>query len=62
MGFRLVAVGTTSLLDLETLTVVSITLGLIEDTDSKLINNPISMLINKAFERQVLMAAEKNAL
>ena len=45
VGFRLErAVGTTYSLDLETLTAVSIALGLIEDTDSELINNPISML------------------
>ena len=45
VGFRLErAVGTTYSLDLETLTAVAIALGLIEDTDSELINNPISML------------------
>lgn len=45
VGFRLErAVGTTYSLDLETLTAVSIALGLIEDTDSELINNPICML------------------
>lgn len=44
-GFRLEhAVGTTYSLDLETLTAVSIALGLIEDTDSELVTNPISML------------------
>ena len=45
IGFRLErAVGTTYSLDLETLTAVSIALGLIEDTDSELVTNPISML------------------
>ncbi len=44
-GFKLEhAIGTTYSLDLETLTAVSIALGLIEDTDSELISNPISML------------------
>jgi len=43
-GFTLEkAVGTTYSLDLEALTAISISLGLIEDTDSELINNPISM-------------------
>ena len=50
VGFRLErAVGTTYSLDLETLTAVSIALGLIEDTDSELISNPISML--SAFQK-----------
>ena len=45
VGYKLErAIGTTYSLDLETLTAVSIALGLIEDTDSELINNPISML------------------
>lgn len=45
VGYKLErAVGTTYSLDLETLTAVSIALGLIEDTDSELIKNPISML------------------
>lgn len=45
VGFRLErAIGTTYSLDLETLTAVSIALGLMEDTDSELISNPISML------------------
>ena len=39
------AVGTTYSLDLETLTAISISLGLIEDTDSELMRNPISMLL-----------------
>lgn len=44
-GYKLnCAVGTTYSLDLETLTAVSISLGLIEDTDSELIGNPICML------------------
>ena len=38
------AVGTTYSLDLETLTAVSIALGLKEDMDSDLLRNPISML------------------
>ena len=38
------AVGTTYSLDLESLTAVAICLGLAEDTDSKLMQNPISML------------------
>lgn len=50
VGFKLErAVGTTYSLDLETLTAVSIALGLVEDTDSELINNPISML--SAFQK-----------
>lgn len=45
VGYKLErAISTTYSLDLETLTAVSIALGLIEDTDSELINNPISML------------------
>ncbi len=44
-GYRLEhAVGTTYSLDLETLTGVSIALGLSEDTDSELARNPISLL------------------
>lgn len=44
-GYRLErAVGTTYSLDFETLTAIAISLGLIEDTDSELVNNPISML------------------
>lgn len=38
------AVGTTYSLDLEALTSIAITLGLSEETDSELLNNPISML------------------
>ena len=38
------AIGTTYSLDLETLTAICISLGLIEETDSELIKNPISML------------------
>lgn len=38
------AIGTTYSLDLETLTAIAISLGLIEDTDSELVRNPISML------------------
>lgn len=44
-GYRLdKAVGTTYSLDLEALTAVSISLGLSEEADSKLMHNPISML------------------
>lgn len=38
------AVGTTYSLDLETLTAIAIALGLKEDTESGLLQNPISML------------------
>lgn len=38
------AIGTTYSLDLETLTAISIALGLVEDTDSELQNNPIGIL------------------
>ena len=45
VGYKLnKAIGTTYSLDLETLTAVSISLGLIEDTDSELLSNPVSML------------------
>ena len=50
VGFHLEhAIGTTYSLDLETLAAVSISLGLIADTDSELMNNPISML--NAFQK-----------
>lgn len=50
IGFHLnQAVGTTYSLDLETLTAVSLVLGLAEDTDSELISNPISLL--SAFQK-----------
>lgn len=73
IGFKLErAVGTTYSLDLETLTAVSIALGLIEDTDSELINNPISMLsaLQKISDRivvfceagQIKLPAKSNAL
>ena len=73
VGFRLErAVGTTYSLDLETLTAVSIALGLIEDTDSELINSPISMLsaLQKISDRivvfceagQIKLPAKSNAL
>ena len=73
VGFRLErAVGTTYSLDLETLTAVSIALGLIEDTDSELINNPISMLsaLQKISDRivvfceagQIKLPVKSNAL
>lgn len=38
------AVGTTYSLDLEALTAVCLSLGLSEDTDSTLLQNPVSML------------------
>lgn len=38
------AVGTTYSLDLEALTAITIALGLQEDMDSNLLNNPIGML------------------
>lgn len=73
VGFKLErAVGTTYSLDLETLTAVSIALGLIEDTDSELINNPISMLsaLQKISDRivvfceggQIKLPTKSNAL
>lgn len=44
-GYKLdKAIGTTYSLDLEALTAVAICLGLSEETDSKLMQNPISML------------------
>ncbi|MBO7451618.1 MAG: phospholipase D family protein [Clostridiales bacterium] len=50
------AVGTTYSLDLETLTAISIALGLVEDTDSELMNNPIGMLnaLQKVSEKIVI--------
>ena len=47
------AIGTTYSLDLETLTSISIALGLSEDTDSDLLNNPIGLLnaLQKVSER-----------
>lgn len=73
VGFHLEkAIGTSYSLDLETLTAVSISLGLIEDTDSELISNPISMLnaLQKVSDRitvfceagQIKMPAKANAL
>lgn len=73
IGFRLEhAIGTTYSLDLETLTAVSIALGLIEDTDSELVTNPISMLsaLQKIADRitvfceagQIKLPAKANAL
>ena len=56
-GYRLEhAVGTTYSLDLETLTGVSIALGLSEDTDSELARNPISLLsaLQKVSDRIVV--------
>lgn len=73
IGYKLErAIGTTYSLDLETLTAVSIALGLIEDTDSELINNPISMLsaLQKISDRivvfceagQIKLPSKPNAL
>ena len=73
VGYKLErAIGTTYSLDLETLTAVSIALGLIEDTDSELINNPISMLsaLQKISDRivvfcetgQIKLPSKANAL
>ena len=73
VGYRLErAVGTTYSLDLETLTAVTIALGLIEDTDSELINKPISMLsaLQKISDRivvfceagQIKLPSKPNAL
>lgn len=73
VGYKLErAIGTTYSLDLETLTAVSIALGLIEDTDSELINNPISMLsaLQKISDRivvfceagQIKLPSKPNAL
>ena len=66
------AIGTTYSLDLETLTAVSIALGLIEDTDSELMNNPLCMLsaLQKISDRivvfceagQIKLPAKSNAL
>lgn len=66
------AIGTSYSLDLETLTAVSISLGLIEDTDSELIKNPISMLnaLQKVSDKitvfceagQIKLPAKANAL
>lgn len=57
VGYRLEkAVGTTYSLDLESLTAVSICLGLSEETDSKLMSNPIGMLnaLQKVSDRIVI--------
>lgn len=44
-GYRLEqAIGTTYSLDLETLTAIAISLGLVEETDSELARNPVCML------------------
>ena len=50
------AVGTTYSLDLEALTAVCISLGLAEDTDSTLLQNPVSMLnaLQKVSERVLI--------
>ena len=56
-GYRLDrAVGTTYSLDLEALTAVAICLGLSEETDSKLMQNPIGMLnaLQKVSDKIVL--------
>lgn len=73
IGFRLEkAIGTTYSLDLESLTAVAICLGLAEDTDSKLMQNPIGMLnaLDKVSDRilifceagQIKMPAEPSPL
>lgn len=73
VGYKLEhAIGTTYSLDLETLTAVAIALGLIEDTDSELISNPISMLsaLQKISDRiivfceagQIKLPSKPNAL
>ncbi len=50
VGYKLSkAVGTTYSLDLETLTAIAIALGIQEDTDSKIMHNPIALL--KALQR-----------
>ena len=56
-GYRLErAVGTTYSLDFETLTATAISLGLIEETDSELVNNPICMLnaLQKVSDKMVV--------
>lgn len=56
-GYRLdKAIGTTYSLDLEALTAAAICLGLSEETDSKLMQNPISMLnaLQKVSDRIIL--------
>lgn len=56
-GYKLdKAIGTTYSLDLEALTAVAICLGLSEETDSKLMQNPISMLnaLQKVSDRIIL--------
>lgn len=73
VGYRVErAIGTTYSLDLETLTAVVVSLGLLEDTDSELIHNPISMLsaLQKISDRivvfceagQIKMPAKPNVL
>lgn len=60
-GYRLDrAVGTTYSLDLEALTAVAICLGLSEETDSKLMQNPIGMLkaLQKVSDRIVLFVKQ----
>ena len=59
-GYRLDrAVGTTYSLDLEALTAVAICLGLSEETDSKLMQNPIGML--NALQKVSDPYAERNS-
>ena len=52
------AVGTTYSLDLEALTAVCLSLGLAEDTDSALLQNPVSMLnaLQKVSEKVLIFA------
>lgn len=56
-GFRVsLAVGTTYSLDLEALTAVCLSLGLAEDTDSSLLQNPITLLnaLQKVSEKMIV--------
>ena len=52
------AIGTTYSLDLEALTAIAISTGLVEDTDSKLTQNPIAMLnaLQKVSERIIVFS------
>ena len=58
-GFRLnKAVGTTYSLDLEALMAAAISLGLAEDTDSRLLHNPVGMLnaLQKVTDRMIIFS------
>ena len=52
------AIGTTYALDLEALTAIAIATGLAEDTDSKLLQNPIAMLnaLQKISEKMIIFS------